>query len=240
MSSFLAEERYRQPVPEPAGQGDGALCRREDAEPGLGTHPAAAADGPGLRRGCDTRLHPRRHHHSVRRPGRGHRRGAHPVQAGSPEPGVPGLPPPDRDVRPGRSGRRSGGEQLLHPQARQCPGLVGAAATVSCPLHAHLLLLAQPGGALFFEVDPGNRSGVNESPQPSRLGRGLDHKTHKARSGADHPQTQDCRAADRPGQDRCRRLPRDRGDAADVSPLVAAVRGMQAEEARRLPQLEKE
>ena len=38
--------------------------------------------------------------------------------------------------------------------------------------------------------------------------------------------------------------PRHRGDAADVSPLAAAIRqqygGMQAEEARRLTQLEKE
>jgi hypothetical protein len=35
---------------------------------------------------------------------------------------------------------------------------------------------------------------------------------------------QDCRAADRAGQDRRRAQPRHRGDAADVSPLTAAVR----------------
>lgn len=34
----------------------------------------------------------------------------------------------------------------------------------------------------------------------------------------------DRRAADRPGQDRRRRLPRHRGDPADVSPLAAAIR----------------
>ena len=74
------------------------------------------------------------------------------------------------------------------------------------------------------DVDPENRSRVNESLQPARLGRGLHHETHQAYSGADHPQAQDRRAADRPGQDRRRRLPRDRGDAAHLSPLAPAVR----------------
>jgi hypothetical protein len=31
---------------------------------------------------------------------------------------------------------------------------------------------------------------VNESPQPAKLGQGLDHETHQAHSGADHPQAQ--------------------------------------------------
>ncbi len=75
-----------------------------------------------------------------------------------------------------------------------------------------------------FDVDPVDRSRVNESPHPARLGRGLVHETHQAYSRADHPQAQNCRAADRPGQDRRRRLPCDRGDAADVSPLAAAIR----------------
>ncbi len=35
------------------------------------------------------------------------------------------------------------------------------------------------------DVDPGDRSSVNESPQPARLGRGLDHETHQAHSRAD-------------------------------------------------------
>lgn len=41
------------------------------------------------------------------------------------------------------------------------------------------------------DVDPGERSRVNESPQPVRLGLALDHETHQAHSGADHPQAQD-------------------------------------------------
>ena len=74
-------------------------------------------------------------------------------------------------------------------------------------------------------MDPGDRSRVNESPHPARLGRGLHHETNQALSGADHPQAQNGRAADRPGQDGRRRLSRDRGDAADLPPLETAVRG---------------
>lgn len=48
---------------------------------------------------------------------------------------------------------------------------------------------------------------------------------HQARSRADHPQAQKRRAADRLGQDRRRRLLGDRGVAAEVPPLAAAVRG---------------
>jgi len=74
------------------------------------------------------------------------------------------------------------------------------------------------------DVDPGNRSRVNESPQPAQSGRGLHHETHQALSGTDHPQAENRRATDRPGQDRRRGLPRDRGDPADLSPLETAVR----------------
>jgi len=44
-------------------------------------------------------------------------------------------------------------------------------------------------------VDPGNRSRVNESPHPAKLGRGFDHETHQA-TGAG--------AGDRPAQPRRR------------------------------------
>jgi len=61
--------------------------------------------------------------------------------------------------------------------------------------------------------------------QTARVGRGLHHETHQAYSRADHPQAQNCRAVDCPRQDRRRRLPSDRGDAADLSPSAAAIRG---------------
>jgi hypothetical protein len=85
-----------------------------------------------------------------------------------------------------------------------------------------LIALIEPN---HLDVDPEDRSRVNESPHPARLGRGLDHETHQANSGADHPQAQNRRAADRSGQDRHRRLPGPGGDAADVPPLEIAVRG---------------
>jgi hypothetical protein len=83
-----------------------------------------------------------------------------------------------------------------------------------------------------IDVDPGDRSRVNESPQPARLGLGLHHETDQALTGADYPQALaegfceavNRRAADRLGQDRRRDLPRHRGGAADLSPLAAAVR----------------
>jgi hypothetical protein len=75
------------------------------------------------------------------------------------------------------------------------------------------------------DVDPGDTTTVNESPQPARLGRRLQHETHQAHGGVDHPQAEDRRAADRPGQDRDRRLSRHQGDAAHLPPLAAAGRG---------------
>jgi Transposase len=89
-------------------------------------------------------------------------------------------------------------------------------------------------------VDPGDRSRVNESPQPARLGRGPHHETHQAHSRADHPQAQDRRATDRWGK-----------TVADVCRVIEVTQptyhrwrqqfgGMQAEEARRLTQLEQE
>ena len=58
--------------------------------------------------------------------------------------------------------------------------------------------------------------------------------------GADHPHTQDRRAADRLRHVLYRRLPCHRGDVADISPLRQQYGGMQAEEATRLTQLDKE
>jgi hypothetical protein len=44
--------------------------------------------------------------------------------------------------------------------------------------------------ALELEVAAGNRSSVNESPHPARLGRGLHHETQPPHTRADHPQAQ--------------------------------------------------
>lgn len=50
-------------------------------------------------------------------------------------------------------------------------------------------------GQRSIDVDPGNRSRVNESPHPAKLGRGFDHETH---------QTTGAGAGDRPAQPRRR------------------------------------
>ena len=48
-----------------------------------------------------------------------------------------------------------------------------------------LLFWAHEPERLTADVDPENRSRVNESPHPARLGRGLDHETHQAHSTAE-------------------------------------------------------
>jgi putative transposase len=98
-------------------------------------------------------------------------------------------------------------------------------------------------------VDPGNRSRVNESLQPARLGRRLDHETHQTHSRADHPQSLARRASAK--QWTAEQLIAQGKTVADVCRVNEETQptyhrwrqqygGLQAEEARRLNQLEKE
>jgi len=91
------------------------------------------------------------------------------------------------------------------------------------------------------DVAPGNRSRVNESPQPAGLGRGLDHETHQT-----HSPEQIIRKLKTAEQ-----LIAQGKTVADVCPVIEVAQptshrwrqqngGMQAEEARRLTELEKE
>ena len=100
-----------------------------------------------------------------------------------------------------------------------------------------------------LEVDPGNRSRVNESPQPARLGQGLDHETHQAHSRVDHPQALARRASAQ--QWTAEQLIAQGKTGAEICRVLEVTQptyhrwrqhygGMQAEEARRLTQLEKE
>jgi len=90
-------------------------------------------------------------------------------------------------------------------------------------------------------VDPGDRTRVNESPHPARLGRGLHHETHQAYGGADHPQAENC----------AEQLIAQGKTVVEVCRVIEVTQptyhrwrqqygGMQAEEAKRLTQLEKE
>ena len=89
-------------------------------------------------------------------------------------------------------------------------------------------------------MDPEIQSRVNESPHPARLSLGLHHETHQPLSGVHHPRAQNGRAADAQGM-----------TVVDVCRVIEVMQptylwwrqqygGMQAEEARRLTQLEKE
>ena len=99
------------------------------------------------------------------------------------------------------------------------------------------------------DVDPENRSRVNESPQPARLGRGFHHESHQTHRRADHPQALARRASAK--QWTAEQLIAQGRTVADVCRVIEMTQptyhrwrqqygGMQAEEARRLTQLEKE
>ncbi len=67
--------RRRRAVSGPAGEGGGALDRREVPDPGPGPDRADPADAAGPAGEGDPRLRPPRHHHPVRRAGGRHRQG---------------------------------------------------------------------------------------------------------------------------------------------------------------------
>ena len=66
---------------------------------------------------------------------------------------------------------------------------VGLRADQAC-LWSHETLIRSKLRPALADVDPGNQSGVNESPHPARLGRGLHHETNPSHTRADHPQAQ--------------------------------------------------
>jgi hypothetical protein len=89
---------------------------------------------------------------------------------------------------------------------------------------------------------------VNESPQPAKLARGLDHETHQAHGGTDHPQALARRASAK--QWTAEQLIAQGKTVVEVCRVIEVTQptyhrwqqlygGMQAEEARRLIQLEK-
>ena len=51
-------------------------------------------------------------------------------------------------------------------------------------------LLNQGQTVADVDVAPGNRSTMDESPHPARLGRGLHHERNPPHTRADHPQAQ--------------------------------------------------
>jgi hypothetical protein len=94
--------------------------------------------------------------------------------------------------------------------------------------------------AAYIDVAPENRSTVNESPYPARLGRGFHHETYQAYDGTDNTQAQDRRAADRPGQDLVEVCRVFEVTQSTYHRWLQHYGGMQGEETRRLTQLEEE
>jgi len=59
-------------------------------------------------------------------------------------------------------------------------------------LELNALPLSESTLRQVIDVDPGDRSRVNESPHPARLGRAFHHETYQVHGGADHPQAGNC------------------------------------------------
>src|SRR6476659_7032791 len=72
------------------------------------------------------------------------------MQAPAPAPGISRLSETHRQCRSRPSGCAPNRGQLRHPHARQRARLAGPTASLSGPLHAHILFVAQPGGTLVW------------------------------------------------------------------------------------------
>src|SRR5512143_3068457 len=148
-SAVRGEARRRcRAVPEPAGEGRGAVPGREEPGAGVGPHPAVAAHEEGPGRHHDPRLQAQRDDHAVRRAERADGGGHRPVPAPAPSRRVPRVPAPHPAGGPPRpAGARDPG-QLRDAQPPRRRGLVGQAPPLSPALHPDQLVLAQSRGAL--------------------------------------------------------------------------------------------
>ena len=140
--------RHRRSLSRPAGEGAGAMRRREEPDPGVGPLGAGVADDAGHARAAHPRLRPPRHHHPVRRTGRGHRRGDRLDPPPPPRRGVPQVPDQVGQAGAVSVGRAPDLRQLQHPQGAHDPGLASRASAFPHALHPDLLVLAQPGRTL--------------------------------------------------------------------------------------------
>ena len=123
--------RRRRAVPEPAGEGGGALDRREDPDPGPGPDRADPADAPGPAGEGHPRLRPARHHHPVRRLGDRHRQGHRRLLPAAPQRRVPALPQAGRQGLP--AGEAAPGRATTTPPTSTPPSRPGWPATRGSP-----------------------------------------------------------------------------------------------------------
>ena len=91
------------------------------------------------------------------------------VPEAAPPRGVPVVPAPDRPGGTGGAGHPPGPGQLRDAQARQGQAVAGGATPLPSALHAHLGVLAEPGGAVVRVAQPaGDQAGF--VPQRRRSG----------------------------------------------------------------------
>src|SRR5215218_2263194 len=102
----------------------------------------------------DPRLQAERDHDLVRGAQRPRRRGARPLHATAPPPGVPALPQHDRGGGAGRQAGPLHPRQLRHAQAPEGAGVAGAPPTLDLPLHPDLGLVAERGRELLLGANP--------------------------------------------------------------------------------------
>ena len=153
---------HRRAVSEPAGQGAGAVRRREVADPGAGSQPTAAADAARASRAAHARLRAARHHVALcglrrRRAGRviGQRHRRHRAIEFRKFLDTIDATVPDGPRRPSHPG------QLRHAQDGPDPALAREAPPLPPALHADGRVLDQSGRALVRaahrEADPARR-----------------------------------------------------------------------------------
>ncbi len=148
--------RRRRSLPQPAGEGRRAVRRREIRHAGPGPVPAGAADDARHARTAHPRLRPERRDQPVRRLQHRRRHRDLPDPPPAPRGGVQEVPDRDRQGRPGRAGRAPGLRQPRHPQDPRDPGLARPPPPVPPALHAHRIVVDQPGGAVVRVPDRPN------------------------------------------------------------------------------------
>ncbi len=163
-------QRHRGPLPKPSGQGDGVMRRPEEPDPGLRTHPAVAAFGPGLCGRRYAQLHPARHDDLIRSARDRIGPSPHPMQTPASTPGIPAVPHIHRPKGPERSRHSPGRRQLRHAQARKGQTLDRSATALPRSLYPDLHLLAQPGADLVRHHHPEShpRWDLQEGKRPDR------------------------------------------------------------------------
>ncbi len=91
---------YRRSIPEPTGQRDGALCRREEPDSSTRTDTTDSSFGSRIRRGRHSQLYPERHDHPLCSAQHRIRQSSDSVQAQTPQQRVPSVPQAHRQERP--------------------------------------------------------------------------------------------------------------------------------------------